>query len=384
MPPAYDPALRRDTPLARRLIAHIQRDGPIPVHEYMDACLNDPEHGYYRTRVAIGRSGDFITAPEISQVFGELIGLWCAVVWQQMGSPARVNLIELGAGRGTLMADALRAARLVPGFRAAVSVHILDRNPVLIEVQRKVLAESGVPLAWYEALDALPNDAPSIWVGNEFLDTMAVMQYEKRNAHWALRMIGLDANRQLDFIAVPEKSKIVGGDSELFDPAFMDGWNDGAFYEDQITGGIEWALLFRAMSMPLAALLIDYGYVEGAKIETLQAVRGHRPEHVLTSPGEADLSCLVDFGNVAFRLEALRKGLPSFATDGPVTQSEFLGQLGIMERASKLMAANPAKANEIEMGVARLMAPQGMGTRFLALGVRSPGLPPLPGLSQPK
>ena len=107
--PPYDPELRRDTPLARKLIARIRREGPISVHDYMAACLNDPEFGYYRTRTAIGRTGDFITAPEISQVFGELIGLWCAVVWQQMGSPAKFSLIELGAGRGTLLADALRA-----------------------------------------------------------------------------------------------------------------------------------------------------------------------------------------------------------------------------------------------------------------------------------
>ena len=378
--PSYDLALRRDTPLARKLIARIRRNGPIGVDDYMHACLNDPEFGYYRTRPAIGRDGDFITAPEISQVFGELIGLWCAVVWRQMGSPARLNLIELGAGRGTLLADALRAVRLVPAFRAAVSVHILDQNPLLIAKQRTVLADFGVPVAWHDALEALPADAPSIWVGNEFLDTQPVSQLVKHNGEWFSRLIDVDAAGQLTFAAPASKTSLEPGD-DFFAVAPNDSLPDGALSEAQY-GRVDviHALRQRASAAPLAALFIDYGYVESAHIDTLQAVRDHKSEHVLTSPGEADLSCQVDFRAFASRASSMRtdKRL-SFATDGPITQSEFLGRLGIMERASKLMAANPAKANTIETGVARLMAPQGMGTRFLALGVRSPGLPPLPG-----
>ena len=125
----YDPTLRRDTPLARKLIARIRRDGPIDTRAYVDACLNDPEHGYYRTKTAIGRAGDFVTAPEISQVFGEIIGLWSAVVWQQMGAPTRVHLIELGAGRGTLLVDALRAAKIMPAYSTALSVHVVRGPP---------------------------------------------------------------------------------------------------------------------------------------------------------------------------------------------------------------------------------------------------------------
>jgi NADH dehydrogenase [ubiquinone] 1 alpha subcomplex assembly factor 7 len=342
---AYDAGLRRDTPLARKLIARIRTEGPITVAAYMDACLNDAEHGYYRHQRAIGRDGDFITAPEVSQVFGELIGLWCAVVWQQMGSPARVNVIELGAGRGTLLADALRAVHIMPAFRKALTVQIVDANPALVAQQQATLAACGVPVAWHGTLDNLPSDAPSIWIANEFLDTLPV---EQRLAN-GVRRVGLDADGRLAF--VDADAPVIG--------------------ETQDFGTIAAALASQTQR-PLAALFIDYGYVGAAHADTLQAVRGHAFEHALASPGEADLSV-----HVAFDAFAAAVGL---ATDGPTTQAEFLGRLGIMERASKLMSANPAKANALEMGVARLMQPAGMGTRFLALGVRSPGLPPLPGL----
>ena len=199
----YDHALRRDTPLARKLKAQVGAEGPLTVRAYMDACLNDPEHGYYRTRTAIGRTGDFTTAPEISQVFGELIGLWCAVVWQQMGSPVRFHLIELGAGRGTLLADALRAVRLVPGFTAALSLHIVDHNPILIEMQRTALASCQVPITWHTRLEAVPQGQPSIWIANEFLDTVPLEQFNRIDGRWATRAIGLDAAGALAFVPTP-------------------------------------------------------------------------------------------------------------------------------------------------------------------------------------
>jgi NADH dehydrogenase [ubiquinone] 1 alpha subcomplex assembly factor 7 len=350
MSEAYDTTLRRDTPLARKLIARIKASGPISVSDYMDACLNDPEHGYYRTQRAIGRSGDFITAPEISQIFGELIGLWCAVVWQQMGSPKRVNLVELGAGRGALLADALRAVRVVPSFRAALSLHILDANPALMAQQRTALADCGVPVTWHERLETLPSDVASIWVANEFLDTLPVAQaVALTDGDQTSRSVALDADGRLAFV-YPDRAVVC---------------------EAQDFRAIAGALKAR-VKLPLAALFVDYGYRGAGSNDTLQAVRGHRFEHVLASPGEADLSVQVAFDAFA--------AVTDLATDGPTTQAEFLGRLGVMERASKLMAANPAKANALEMGVARLMHPSGMGTRFMVLGLRSPSLPPLPGL----
>ncbi len=383
---SYDPNLRRDTALARKLIAHIHAHGPITVDAYMDACLNDHEFGYYRRRTAIGRAGDFITAPEISQVFGELIGLWCAVVWQQMGSPARVNLIELGAGRGTLMADALRATRMLPEFRSAVAVHILDQNPVLIAMQRTAMDASGVKALWHETLDALPSDQPSIWIGNEFLDTIPVRQFVRRDGRWSVRAIGLDDAGRLAFVT-PPGDWVVGTDDAMRDRLDDKISNDGVVIENQLMACVTDALQRCAGRAPLAALFVDYGHTGAGKIDTLQAVRAHQTEHVLTSPGEADLSCQVDFEDFAFKASLVidsagRKRAPSLNVDGPVTQSEFLGQLGIMERASRLMAMNPANANALETGVARLMAPQGMGTRFKAIGLRSPELPSLPGFWQ--
>lgn len=356
-PAPYDPELRGDTPLTRKLIARIRADGPISVDDYMNACLNDPEFGYYRTQTAIGGTGDFITAPEISQVFGELIGLWCAVVWQQMGSPAAVNLVELGGGRGTLLSDALRATRGVPGFRDAVCVHILDRNPVLIAQQRATLSPTGARVTWHDDFASLPDTAPSIWLANEFLDTLPVRQQLCIDGRWRDRSIGIDAAGRLAFE----------------EPG---GAND-AIRETQDIRPIVEAFRARATGHACAALFLDYGYVGGAQTDTLQAVRDHRPEHVLTSPGEADLSCHVDFAALAAQTIATA----DLAVDGPVTQAAFLGELGIMERASRLMAANPAHANMLEMSVARLMAPQGMGTRFKVIALRSAGLPALPGFS---
>ena len=185
------------TPLARKLAARIAQDGPISVADYMQACLHDPEHGYYRRRMAIGGAGDFVTAPEISQVFGELIGLWCVVVWQQMGAPQTVRLIELGPGRGTLMRDALRASRLVPEFRAALSVDLIETNAALADVQRTTLGGEDVALRWSAELE--PGAAPAIVVANEFLDTLPVAQWAFRDGAWHRRSVGLDAAGDLNF-----------------------------------------------------------------------------------------------------------------------------------------------------------------------------------------
>lgn len=379
--PDYDPNLRRDTPLALKLAERIRTHGPLTMHEYMDACLNDPEHGYYRTRSAIGRDGDFITAPEIGQVFGELIGLWCAVVWQQMGSPARVELVELGAGRGTLLADALRATKVLPAFRDAVSVHILDRNPALIDQQKAALAASGVDIAWHASMRDLPRNVPAIWITNEFLDTVPVNQYERRGDAWISRTVALDADGRLALLPQPSDWHLFrAGDLPAYPVART--WRDGDICESQSWDTAFVGNLFAcAGSAPFAALFIDYGYTEAQGADTLQAVRAHRFEHILTSPGEADLSCHVDFASFAHAIrEPIGTG-SELAVDGPVTQSEFLGRLGITERTSRLMAANPAKANALETATARLMAPQGMGTRFKAMGVRSTTLDQLPGFT---
>ncbi|MBX9863216.1 MAG: SAM-dependent methyltransferase [Hyphomicrobium sp.] len=371
-------APRSETALGAKIKTLIRRDGPMSVAGFMAACLTDPEHGYYRRRPAIGAGGDFVTAPEISQVFGELIGLWCAVVWQQMGSPKRLNLVELGPGRGTLMRDALRAARIVPGFRDALDVHLVDRNETLRDLQQAALADCGVALHFHaDACDALllPSriaSEPTLVLANEFLDAMPVEQVQFAGGAWRRRLVVLDAAQaglcfEPDLRSVvephpaPDTLRPAEGDIFEFSPAI-----------DALAS----ALRTRAGFAPLAALFIDYGHAASGFGDTLQGVAGHRYASPLDAPGETDLSAQVDFQSFAGRCQGA-----GLAVDGPVPQAEFLGRLGIVERASRLMSVNPDKAGAVEAGVQRLLAPTGMGARFLALGVRSAELAPLPGLA---
>jgi NADH dehydrogenase [ubiquinone] 1 alpha subcomplex assembly factor 7 len=363
----YDSTIRRDTPLALKLKASIGRDGPMTVADYMSSCLWDDDHGYYATRAVIGSAGDFITAAEISQVFGEIIGLWSAVVWQQvLDAPPALQLVEYGPGRGTMMRDALRAARIVPGFAAATTVHLLEMSPVLAEAQRLVLSDSGCALTWGQNLAGFT--PPAIILANEFLDAWPVEQWIKTIDGWHWRGVGLDSGGSFCFTTVPGTRRRDDLDLQYPDAPL------GSIVESQRPELLADALKALAQAGSITALIIDYGHVEPVSGDTLQAVRSHTYESPLTSPGEADLSAQVSFYELATALHAA-----GLAIDGPVTQAEFLGSLGMVERASRLMSANPHRAGEIETGVARLIAPNGMGTRFKVIGVRSPHLPPLPG-----
>ena len=368
---SYDENERRDTPLALKLKEQIRKSGPMPVDRYLFHCLYgapDGTSGYYANRPVIGSSGDFITAPEISQVFGELIGLWCVAVWEQMGSPAAFNLIEFGPGRATLMCDLLRAARVRPAMLAAVRVHLLDASGPLMEQQRARLAATGVPIFWpgkfYRADD--PN-LPAIVIGNEFLDTEPIEQFVRTQHGWAIRSVGLNDDGSLIFVKCGDCDQALARELDQEFPAARLG-DIGELYSAEHD-------FQDALKQPktMAGLFFDYGHTQSGIGDTLQAVRDHRYEHPLCSPGEADLTAQFDFAAFSRAQSRIR------AVDGPITQAEFLGRLGIMERASKLMAANPARAGEIEAGVMRLMAPNGMGTRFKAIGIRSPDVPKLPG-----
>ena len=197
-------ASRQDEPdtLRTRLKRRIRADGPLTIAEYMEACLSDPEFGYYATGEPFGARGDFTTAPEISQIFGELIGLWSAVVWQQMGSPERIALVELGPGRGTLMADALRAAKAVPEFRHACEVHLVETSPVLRDVQARQLEPADVTVTWHDDLADVPA-RPTIVIANEFLDALPVRQFTKRDGRWLERCVGLSDAGALEFQTGP-------------------------------------------------------------------------------------------------------------------------------------------------------------------------------------
>jgi NADH dehydrogenase [ubiquinone] 1 alpha subcomplex assembly factor 7 len=362
-----DTKLRRDTPLSRRIKERIRRDGPLTIDSYMSACLWDADYGYYRRQPVFGASGDFITAADVSQVFGELLGVWAGVVWQGvLGAPDPVTIVEYGPGRGTMMRDILRAARIVPGFAGVARVHLVEASDALIEMQSATLADFQHLLSWGRELDEF-NPAAIIFA-NEFVDAWPVAQWVKTDAGWHIRGVTVDAAGDLQFAAL-------AGDCprEAFE-ALLPNAPPGTVIESQRLDQLAEALKALAERGPIAFLMVDYGHTTPAAGDTLQAVRNHRYESPLTSPGEADLTVHVNFYDLASTLH--RAGL---ALDGPVMQAEFLGSLGIVERASRLMSANPARATEIETGVARLLAPNGMGGRFKVLAARSPGLPSLPG-----
>ena len=359
--------------LSDRLRRRIALAGPIAVSAYMAEALGDPEHGYYMTRDPLGTAGDFTTAPEISQMFGELIGLWCAEVWRQAGGPKTVRLIELGPGRGTLMADLLRAARMAPDFADALSVHLVETSPVLTARQRTTLDRRQVQ--WHDRLDDVP-DGPALIVANEFFDALPIHQLQRDASGWRERMVGLDENgagfrfglapvaSPLEAL-IPESVRRVARPGDLFElcPAGI---------------GIARAIGRRIADQGGAALLIDYGHAESATGDTLQAVRAHRYCDPLDDPGSADLTAHVDFAILA------RAASEAGATaHGPVTQGEFLSRLGIGARAETLLRrATPAQAEDIRAACRRLIGPEEMGTLFKALALTSASAPPPPGFMQ--
>ena len=360
----YDPSFRRRTPLAVTLTNEIACNGPMPVADYMQRCLWDSQAGYYATRNPLGQFGDFITAPEISQIFGELIGLWSAVVWRDvLRAPGELTLAELGPGRGSLLRDALRATSSLSAFRQALRCHLVEASEPLIVLQRKALAQSGAPLSWAPDLSGV--NAPAIVIANEFFDALPIDQWIMTADGWRQRAVGVDEQGALCFTSVTATAPVRAGLNEA--PA-------GVIAERLRSRDMIDAIGSLSHRGPVAALIIDYGHMASANGDTLQAVRGHAHEHALTSPGEADLSAQVDFEALASAAKAA-----GLAVDGPITQSEFLSRLGIVERAHALMSANPALAGSIEVAVARLIAPEAMGSRFKVMGFRCSSLSPLPG-----
>jgi NADH dehydrogenase [ubiquinone] 1 alpha subcomplex assembly factor 7 len=366
-------ALRQGAPepasLAARLSARITEHGPLSVEEYMQACLLDAGGGAYAARQPIGSGGDFITAPEISQIFGELLGLWAVAVWQTMGAPASVAVAELGPGRGTLLADALRAWITSPRFRDCVALALVEASPVMAATQRTMLGGAPVPLRWYAELDEVPQ-GPLIILANEFLDALPIRQFVRRGVGWRERLVANDGQGGFAYI---EGAAVMPEDGALSHYGRLA--PEGTIIETR--PGVERLvaeLATRAATAPFAALFIDYGHAESGVGDTLQAVRGHRFADPLAVPGEADLSAHVDFA--ALKRSATALGLKAY---GPMPQGEFLLKLGIGERRERLLAgADAAQAAAIASGVTRLVDPAQMGALFKALALTSAGLMPLP------
>jgi SAM-dependent MidA family methyltransferase len=349
------------TALGERIAALIRVNGPITVADYMALCLADPEHGYYMAREPFGRSGDFVTAPEVSQMFGELIGVFVVTVWQAMGSPSRFVLAELGPGRGTLMADLLRTARLRPAFLDAAELSLVETSPRLREIQAAALSAGPLRPAFYGSLDELPR-GPMIVIANEFFDALPIHQFVRTEEGWGERRIGLDENGALVFGLMPVAHPSLDSLARVPVGAVMEVWPAAT--------SIAESLGRRLVADGGAALVIDYGYAGPSFGDTLQAIAGHRFADPLAAPGEADLTAHVDFTSLA--AAAARGG---GAPRPLMTQGTFLRRLGIIERAEALIRGKDESTRKSIAGAAgRLVGAETMGKLFKVLAISSPGL----------
>ena len=358
------------SPLDVDIRRRIKAAGPMPVAEFMALCLSDPQHGYYMTHDPLGTAGDFTTAPEVSQIFGELIGLWMAATWRQMGSPENVRIVELGPGRGTMLKDALRAVQVMPAFLAAAVVHLVEISPALQAAQERNLDGSSVPVFWHDRLEDVPG-GPSIIVANEFFDALPVNQAVKQADGWHQRMVALDRNGDLFYCEADEA--LAGLDRLL--PESVRNAEAGEIFEWR-TDTVAMEIGRRIAREPGAALVIDYGHDESATGDTLQAVGRHAFADPLEAPGTIDLTAHVDFQALSQAAECM--GARAY---GPLEQAELLRRLGIEARAAKLCEnADREQTQAIDAAVARLTGRgrTGMGALFKAIAFAhsSVGTPP--------
>ncbi len=357
--------------LAQEIAARIAADCPISLERFRTLALLQPCYGYYRTRRPIGAEGDFITAPEIHQMFGELIGLWVVEVWRQMGEPSPFFLVELGPGRGTLMADLLRAAKVRPAFLQAAHIHLVEASEALMDVQRETLA--GAKITWHRAIEDIP-DGPAIIVANEFFDALPIRQYVSTGQGLCERVVGLDAAGELCFGLAPTGA-----------PASSHAAQGAIIEVGAAAQAAMRTLAARLASVPGALLAIDYGYAQPGAGDTLQALQKHQPDDPLRAPGEADLTAHVDFSALTRAAQA-----EGAAVYGPVSQGKFLARLGIFERATMLKRnATETQSAAIDAGLARLALPgpesgpnASMAELFKVLAIISPDLPAPPGFDR--
>jgi NADH dehydrogenase [ubiquinone] 1 alpha subcomplex assembly factor 7 len=355
------------TALMRELERLIAQTGPISVADYMALALGHPEHGYYMTRDPLGAAGDFVTAPEVSQMFGELLGLWCVQTWRDNGAPKPFALAEIGPGRGTLMRDLLRAARQVaPDFAESAEVHLIETSPALRARQKELLGDAPV---WHACVETLPA-LPLLALANELFDALPVRQFLRTERGWCERCVGLAPDAlepQLSFMLAPEPLP-----SDAIIPAPLRASAVGSLVELRPAAeALMETIAARIAKSGIAALILDYGYTERATGDSLQAVSSHKFQDPLALPGAADLTAHVDFEALG---EAAQRG--GAAVHGPVAQGAFLMALGIDKRAARLKrGAGPSECAEIDAALERLVHPDAMGRLFKALALTRPGAP---------
>ncbi|MGJ5136086.1 class I SAM-dependent methyltransferase [Bradyrhizobium oligotrophicum] len=360
------------SPLHTEIKRLIKASGPMPVWRYMELCLMHPEHGYYISRDPLGREGDFITAPEVSQMFGELLGLWAASIWKATGSPQQFRLIELGPGRGTMMSDALRALRVLPPLYQTISVHLVEVNPVLREKQKATL--TGLRnVNWHESFDEVP-EGPSVIFANEYFDVLPIHQMIRRETGWHERVVELDEEENFVYGAAADPTP----GFELLLPPLVRAAPAGAIFEWRPNTEMM-GIAKRLREQRGAAVIIDYGHVRSDVGDTFQAIARHSFADPLKTPGLADITAHVDFDALARAADAV-----GARVHGPVTQGEFLQRLGIETRALTLMQkASPEVSQDIASGLKRLTGGGrgGMGSLFKVLGISDPAIPVLAGIS---
>ncbi len=354
------------TELTEIIKSRIAEKGPISVGEYMHLCLNHPEHGYYTNRDPFGPDGDFVTAPEVSQMFGEMVALWLMQAWNDQGRPEKFLLVELGPGRGTLMNDILRTANTLPDFRQGAEIWLVENSPAMRRKQSAVLM--GQDPHWAFNIDELPEGLPMFLVANEFFDALPMHQFRFNDAGWQERLIEVAADGKLAFThGQPAQNEDL---SEFFPMLPEHLYAEVSFRSEDIAAKIG----DRIAADGGAALFIDYGDWDGAG-DSLQAVQNHEPVDALDHPhGEADVTAHVNFAALARAAGAAR-------TEGCVPQGPFLKRIGIETRASMLINATDEDevAEEISVALNRLTHPDEMGTLFKVMGVVNRDAPTAPG-----
>jgi len=351
-------------PLREKIAGLIRATGPISVADYMAICLFDPDHGYYTTREPFGVKGDFVTAPEVSQMFGELTAVWLVQAWETSGKPLPATIAEIGPGRGTLMKDlALTIRRIAPNLAAGAAFALVEASPRLTAVQQETLRDAGFSFSWHATIETL-SDVPLFVVGNEIFDALPFRQFVKQDGKWLERAIGLDTDEALQFGI---GAATLSGDAL---PPEAKNAPDGSIFEiAPVREALMAAIAARIATNGGVGLFFDYGHLAPGLGDTFQAVRKHQSESVLDNPGEADLTSHVDFAALA--AVARSQGLATHLS----TQGEFLLGMGLLERAGRLgQAADDASRAKITAEVERLAGPDQMGNLFKVLAILPSGL----------